>query len=335
MEENLILGNTAAMARLRSRAAEIASGCRPVHVVGEPGTGKSLIAATIHAASREASGPFVILDHFEPPEGESWRTHLDHVFASAEGGTLVFEHVERLPAALQEELRRSRRRRPCRLILTSRRPPEELVRSGLVLPRLLDRIDAEELNAPPLRHHRADIPELAMKFSQRWSRLAAEPAPAFQSEAMRLLQRLPLAGNGHELACIVDRACDEQDGGVLRRDAVAEVALAGSAAAYRQVLLLGHALCRGDCASVAFTLMVDLDAFRRHLGALAEAHIDGTDLFADGQRDAALEECRDTLTEIGMAAHRVCDGNAGLTARALNVEVGLLQPRVRAARRPS
>lgn len=227
-----MIGYSASMQRLFGPAARAAESDEPVLVIGESGSGKELLARALHARSRRASGPLVVLDcgvlsgplaeielfghargAFTGAVGER-----AGVFERAHGGTLLLDAVDQLAVEVQPLLLRALergevrrigeseyRRVDCRLIATASEGLERLANRGLVREDLLHRLNVIELRLPPLRERREDVLHLAYHML---GETAYAEDPAVRENLARELglrdgYRWP--GNARELRAFVRR----------------------------------------------------------------------------------------------------------------------------------
>jgi DNA-binding NtrC family response regulator len=238
------------------RAERLARRDVPVLVRGETGTGKELLAALLHVGSPRREGPFVrfncaaiteelaeseLFGHARGAFTGAQRAHRGF-FAAASGGTLVLDEVGELPPRLQPKLLRvlqsgeiqpvggQVQRVDVRVVASTHRDLRELSRRGGFREDLYYRLAVVELEMPPLRDRRADIPLLARHF-------AARAAERFGLEHVRLsqglldaLSRRELKGNVRELENLVTALVALGDGGLLDVDALEAV---GQASAQR------------------------------------------------------------------------------------------------------
>jgi DNA-binding NtrC family response regulator len=188
-----LLGESAAMERVRALIRRVAATDAAVLVHGEAGTGKSLIARTLHRQSARASEPFVTVDLgllsadeaaaalFGDPGGER-----AGALERARGGTLLLDEVgavaPRLQARLAEAFETRDLTRDIRLIAATRRPPEALRGPGGLRDDLLYRLNTVEIPVPPLRAREGDARRLAEHFLRLYARRHGR-APKPLSEA--------------------------------------------------------------------------------------------------------------------------------------------------------
>jgi len=192
---------------------------------GPSGSGRTRLARFVHAASARADGPLVELDcgALAHPDGEArlfGRCDGEPgQLATAHGGTLLLEDVQRLPLALQGRLLHALQERRVRPIDGSRSRPVDPrvvatadsdlsgeVEAGHFVAGLRLRLAVLKVRVPPLSERREDLPELAMQFLGRAAREAGGPRARLDPEALAQLRRRPLPGNLHELEALMRRA---------------------------------------------------------------------------------------------------------------------------------
>jgi NtrC-family two-component system response regulator AlgB len=199
---------------------------------GESGTGKGVLARAIHAHSRRAAGPFVVVPcpslSADLLESELFG-HVHGAFtgavrdtagkvAAAEGGTLFLDEVGDLPPALQPKLLRllqdkrfervgETQTRVCdvRILAATNRNLEADTAAGLFRQDLLYRLSVIEVTLPPLRERRADILPLAEHLLDFFAREAGKHLSGFTPEARAAFQSYAWPGNVRELRNAVER----------------------------------------------------------------------------------------------------------------------------------
>jgi DNA-binding NtrC family response regulator len=209
-------------------AAMIAPTRAPVLIVGERGTGKSLLARALHRASPRRSGPFIELDASALNEAALEAELFGRKgpagdrpgrLAQAAGGTLFLDEVAALPPALQFKLLRLLHdgefepvgsnqtvRADVRLVLASREDLSALIEWGQFRHDLYYRISVVTLKLPPLRHRGDDVVRLAEHFRTRCARDLSKPVVGFGAEAIEALRQYTWPGNVHELENVIERA---------------------------------------------------------------------------------------------------------------------------------
>jgi len=213
--------------RLASRVAQSSA---TVLLTGESGSGKEMFARYVHTGSTRAAGPFVAINCAAIPENLLEATLFGHErgaftgaaqsqagkFEQANGGTLLLDEISEMPLALQakllrvlqeREVERVGGRKPIvldiRVLATTNRDLEEMVREGRFREDLYYRLNVFPLRVPPLRERPRDIVPLARHFV---ARIAEGRRPRFSVEAEALLRSHSWPGNVRELENTVQRA---------------------------------------------------------------------------------------------------------------------------------
>jgi two-component system NtrC family response regulator len=216
--------------RLIGRAA---STDRNVLVVGEKGTGKSIVAKALHYESQRRSGPFVVIDTTYISPGLIEDALLGHVrgaFSSAyydspglietaDGGTVFLDNVDTIPLPIQAKLvaplnshsvRRlgaaATRTVDFRIVSASCVPLGSLVEKGLFRMDLYLTLRVLEITLPGLAERGADIFDLATHFLKRFAQRAGKPVRGFSKEALDALASQSWPGNVAELEKRIERA---------------------------------------------------------------------------------------------------------------------------------
>ncbi|MDA8390573.1 MAG: sigma-54 dependent transcriptional regulator [Gammaproteobacteria bacterium] len=227
-----LVGTSARMQQLMTDIARVAPVKTNVLITGESGTGKELVARTIHELGRRDK-PWVAINCSAIPrellESElfgfvkgafSGATHnRPGRLEQAQGGTLFLDEIGELNIELQAKLLRVLQEREysplgsnqvrtadIRLLAATNRNLQELVREGRFREDLLYRLDVYNINVPPLRERRDDIPLLANTFLRELSLEMDRGVVAFTEDALAALQAYPWPGNIRELHNAVERA---------------------------------------------------------------------------------------------------------------------------------
>ncbi len=184
---SLFHSRDARMRRLLDQIQRAAVTDRPLLLVGPVGVGKSTLARAAHDLSPRADGPFAVVNAGElTPE-----LLRSAVAGAAPGGTLCLELVDTLrpaaQAALQDVFEQEPDRITARLISTARTSPTYLIDSGEFREELYWLINSVEVELPPLKDRRADIPHLAHGFLRRASVDANLPHRPFDPALMDFL----------------------------------------------------------------------------------------------------------------------------------------------------
>ncbi|HVY44585.1 MAG TPA: sigma 54-interacting transcriptional regulator [Minicystis sp.] len=224
-----LVGGSVEMRRIYAVLERIAPTDATVLVEGETGTGKELVARSIHEASRRAQMPFVTVDCGALPENLIESELFGHVrgaftgavgdrtgaFEEAHGGTLFLDEIGELPLALQPKLLRALESRTVRRIGSNKARPVDLrviaatnrnlvraVNEGIFREDLYYRLAVIEVRLPPLRARREDLPLLAAHLIERFTGTAS-PAPPAMLDAL-FARSWP--GNVRELKNFVERS---------------------------------------------------------------------------------------------------------------------------------
>jgi DNA-binding NtrC family response regulator len=220
------------MRRIMAQVDRVAASETRICILGETGTGKELVARTLHEHSPRASGPFIALNCAAVPaeliESELFghekgsftgaaNRHLGK-FEQAGHGTIFLDEIGDMPLPMQAKLLRVLEegeveriggdkpiRVDVRVLVATHRNLETLVREGKFRQDLFHRVYVFPLVLPPLRERREDIPELIEYFSRQLCLQNNWKAIPFSSEAVAALQAHSWPGNIRELRNAVER----------------------------------------------------------------------------------------------------------------------------------
>ncbi len=220
------------MRKIMAQVDRVAASETRVCILGETGTGKELIARTLHERSQRASGPFVTLNCAAVPaeliESELFghekgsftgaaNRHLGK-FEQAEHGTIFLDEIGDMPLPMQAKLLRVLEegeveriggekpiRVDVRVLVATHRSLETLVKVGKFRQDLFHRVYVFPLVLPPLRERREDVPVLIGNFAKQvCTQNNWKPIP-FTPEAVEALQTYSWPGNVRELRNVVER----------------------------------------------------------------------------------------------------------------------------------
>ena len=225
-----LVGASLEMRRLYAVLERVAATDATVLVEGETGTGKDVLARSLHAASTRASGPFVAVDCGAIPENLIESELFGHVrgaftgatsdrkgvFEEAHGGTLFLDEIGEMPLALQPKLLRAIESRSVRrvggsapravavrIVAATNRPLARCVNDGSFREDLYYRLAVVSLALPALRTRRDDIPVLARHFHRALAGADAQELPA---EFVTRLVGRSWPGNVRELRNFIERS---------------------------------------------------------------------------------------------------------------------------------
>jgi two-component system, NtrC family, nitrogen regulation response regulator NtrX len=221
-----------AMKKLMAQVERVAASETRVCILGETGTGKELVARTLHEHSQRASGPFITLNCAAVPaelieselfgheKGSFTGAAGRHIgkFEQAERGTIFLDEIGDMPLAMQAKLLRVLEEgeverigadKPTavdvRVIVATHRNLEALVREGKFRQDLYHRIYVFPVLLPPLRERKDDIPALVKHFAAQVCAQNGWKPAGFTREAIEELQKHSWAGNVRELRNVVER----------------------------------------------------------------------------------------------------------------------------------
>jgi PAS domain S-box-containing protein len=221
------------MQRIFEVLPAIAASPSTVLLLGETGTGKELVARTIHSLSPRKRAPFVAVNCGALPDtlleselfgykaGAFTGAHKDKPgrFALAKGGTLFLDEIGEITPALQVRLLRVLQERiyeplgairseaaDVRVIVAANKDLAELMNRGLFREDLYYRVNVVRVELPPLRRRKEDIPLLVDQFVARFNRLQQKAVQGIAAEALSLLMAHDWPGNIRELENAIERA---------------------------------------------------------------------------------------------------------------------------------
>jgi two-component system nitrogen regulation response regulator GlnG len=222
-----LVGDTPAMQDVYKMIGRVATTDVPVLIVGERGTGKELVAATIHDNSSRREHPFVSVDCAVLPEHA-----LEAEIFGAEAGTAHLASVHALPRALQGRLAsamtevrtRATARKPLgvRIVASTDQDLADLVADGTFSRELYDALAVVTLRLPPLRDRRDDVPVLVGHFIQRFNEALDRRIKGVDDQVLGRLQEHSWPGNVGELESVIKRACIVTRGDLITLDEIGE-----------------------------------------------------------------------------------------------------------------
>ena len=232
------LGQSTEMEKLYRILSNVADSMHPVMIFGESGTGKALVAQSIHANGPHSTKPFVLVDCtslgpvllestlFGDPTGSSGNADLQKkgLLASTQGGTIFLDEIEGLSLELQGKLIRAlsekeirtpndakATRVSVRVLAATSQNLTQMVREGLFRMDLYRLLSVVNLKIPPLRARPDDIAFLAKRFLEKIQRQTGLTR-TLSNETLQMLETYDWPDNVRELEHTIARACTESFG---------------------------------------------------------------------------------------------------------------------------
>jgi len=227
-----IVGKSDIMGKLLDTVAQVAPSRSTVLIMGESGTGKELIAKAIHTASPRKDKPFVAINTGAVPNDLLESTLFGHtkgaftsavaakkgLFEAADGGTLFLDEIGTMPMETQAKVLRALQERrfmavggtseiavDVRIVAATNVNLQQAVREGRFREDLFYRLSVINLDLPPLRQRREDIPLLATHFLKRYSEENGFELRSLSPEALRAMMDYEWPGNVRELENAMER----------------------------------------------------------------------------------------------------------------------------------
>src|ERR1700758_4775703 len=228
-----IVGSAEALRKVLRQIAKLASSDSTVLILGETGTGKELIARSIHRRSSRVDRAFIGVNCAAIPQSLIASELFGHEkgaftgatqrrlgrFESANGGTIFLDEVGDLPPEIQVALLRVLQEREIervgsnkaipidvRIIAATHRDLNTLVAEGKFREDLLYRLNVVPIDVPPLRERVADTPLLVEYFIDRFGKKAGKKFGTIDKKSIGLLQAYDWPGNIRELQNVIERA---------------------------------------------------------------------------------------------------------------------------------
>jgi len=221
-----IIGSSRAMREVLNQVQATARTDFPVVIYGDSGTGKELVARSIHSVSTRREKPFVTVNCSAIPDTLFENELFGHIkgaytgatesrkglFAEANGGTIFLDEIGEIPLALQAKLLRVLQEQEIkpvgdtrtihvdvRLVCATNKDLQKATEAGEFRQDLFYRINVIPIRIPPLRERKDDIPLLANHFLERANQCLDQRKEGFSKEAVRKMLNYPWPGNVREL----------------------------------------------------------------------------------------------------------------------------------------
>lgn len=228
-----LIGTSPSIGRVMTMIDRVAPTDSTILITGETGTGKELVARSIHAKSGRGDKPFVAVNCSAIPDGLIESELFGHekgsftgaisteqgILRSAAGGTILLDEIGELPESAQVKLLRVLQEREvtpvgsdrafrfdARVLAATNRDLAEMVKHGTFREDLYFRINVIEIEVPPLRERRDDIMLLAKYFLSRICSRSNRSKPDFSAEVIAAFEKHEWPGNIRELENAIERA---------------------------------------------------------------------------------------------------------------------------------
>ena len=250
-----IVGKSEKILRVLDLVSQVAASRSTVLIQGESGTGKELVAKAIHLKSPRADKAFVPVNSGSMPVDLLESTLFGHVrgaftsaiaskrglFEVADQGTIFFDEIGTIGMETQAKLLRVIQEKEfmrlggvdtikvdARIIAATNVDLKKLVDEGRFREDLYYRLNVINIQVPPLRERREDIPALVEFFTKKYCEENLKPLYRFGSEALKVLMDYYWPGNVRELENVVERAVVLSQDEVIGRDLLPEAILSPS-----------------------------------------------------------------------------------------------------------
>ena len=253
--EQILIGETPAIVRLREEILRVAPTDARVLITGESGTGKELVARALHRHSQRRRAPLVEVNCAAIPEELIESELFGHVrgsftgasteragkFEEADGATLFLDEVADMSAKTQAKVLRALQEgrftrvggtktieSDVRVISATNKTLPDEIRAGRFREDLFFRLAVVPLSLPPLRERSDDVPELANHFLREAAEKSGKRPKTFSEAALKRLRSHPWPGNVRELKNLVERLMIMSPGDTIDlRDLPAEIVETG------------------------------------------------------------------------------------------------------------
>ncbi len=244
-----LVGKSEKMQKVMDLITQVAASRATVLITGDSGTGKELVAKTIHATSPRADRPFVPVNTGSMPVDLLESTLFGHVkgaftsaiatkrglFEVADQGTIFFDEIGTVGVETQTKLLRVIQEREfmrlggtetikvdVRILAATNADLRRMVIEGKFREDLFYRLNVITVGLPPLRDRKEDIPQLVERFLKKFSAENARTGLQFSAEAMKVMMDYDWPGNVRELENAVERAVVLASGALLGPDLLPE-----------------------------------------------------------------------------------------------------------------
>ncbi len=239
-----LVGSSGAMQEVMRQVEMAAPSTASVLITGETGSGKEMVARSIHMLSPRAARPFIAINCSAIPESLMESEIFGHergaftgaaerrigCFELAHGGTLLLDEIGEMPAPTQAKLLRVLEDRSVRrlgskvetpvdvrLLAATNKNPEQAVADGHLRQDLYFRLNVFHIHLPPLREHKEDLPLLVEHLLGEISEKHGTKVSGVAADVLELFRSYPWPGNVRELRNVLERAAIASDRGIIGR----------------------------------------------------------------------------------------------------------------------
>jgi DNA-binding NtrC family response regulator len=239
-----LVGTSSAMQEVMRQVEIAAPSTASVLITGETGSGKEMVARSIHMLSPRVERPFVAINCSAIPESLMESEIFGHekgaftgaaerrigCFELANGGTLLLDEIGEMPAPTQAKLLRVLEDRKIRrlgskvetpvdvrVLAATNKNPEQAVSDGHLRQDLYFRLNVFHIHLPPLREHKEDLPLLVEYLLAEISEKHGKKVSGVGSDVLDLLKSYPWPGNVRELRNVLERSAIATDRGTIAR----------------------------------------------------------------------------------------------------------------------
>jgi DNA-binding NtrC family response regulator len=240
----VLVGSSGEMQDVMRQVEIAAPSTASVLITGETGSGKEMVARSIHMLSPRASRPFVAINCSAIPESLMESEIFGHekgaftgaaerrigCFELAHGGTLLLDEIGEMPPQTQAKLLRVLEDRKVRrlgskvetpvdvrVVAATNKNPEQAVADGKLRQDLYFRLNVFHIHLPPLREHKGDLPLLVDHLLAEISEKHGKKVTGVGADVMDLFKSYPWPGNVRELRNVLERSAIASDRGTINR----------------------------------------------------------------------------------------------------------------------
>src|ERR1700736_4010986 len=239
-----LVGSSGSMQAVMRQVEMAAPSTASVLITGETGSGKEMVARSIHMLSPRAERPFIAINCSAIPESLMESEIFGHekgaftgaaerrigCFELANGGTLLLDEIGEMPAPTQAKLLRVLEERKIRrlgskvetpidvrVLAATNKNPEQAVADGQLRRDLYFRLNVFHIHLPPLREHKEDLQPLVDRLLAEISEKHGKAVSGVGADVMEMFKSYPWPGNVRELRNVLERSAIASDRGTITR----------------------------------------------------------------------------------------------------------------------